>query len=724
MARKLQFKTGDFCLALVRESSTQGYIKARIDDIIDDKYFVYVPELKESFYLFMEHLKPLLTIPAKIEQISYDDLPGYYKKNEDAQKEFQYPKKKQKAANSRPNREEDNRQRRPDTRHEQRSEKGEGRFENRNEAAAGPGHQRRDRKDRKGGPAGDKGKQDRRARPNEKSGKKQESERIVSATEEPKRVEGKNVPDNTKPVKNEKTADAVEEEEVESPESAAAMSALEKEKTAKEDESPAAFWGRMRKDVNLPEKNAPAQKSSSKPSSPTGGKSGNAVRGDEKSVIKEVKKEAASKKLTDQDTKDTKTEKKATRVAETHGEKLASSRPHGIGRGSMNKPLASKQAGRSRTNRDIGADVQAKKTPIDTRENPNSSPTEGILPGNDCGLQFMADPESAVEKESEIFQKSISSVETDTSHQQMKEESKPVKIDSTFVPAVNLSAVKMEEFAAEEEEKPAVERPSVNHEMPDEKSPIGVPSALYKAEEESKMKHQTVNQESASNAGGIDSHYNSQNREVNERVFASEGSDAFSPLPVDATEAYQEADTALPANLENDSPLFKAGEQKNEQRIRILTKSNKGQFDYYVPANNDASHISRDKSPDPESKKAMSKKVSFGEVIEFSETDTAAHTEYDPQPELMQNQYLNSNDIADSEEHMYVNSNYNQSMAMPMPVMMPMMHGNEQIQMPPRYSMDPEGRDLPQREFVSLFVSFLFLSVIFLKYVPRKKITI
>ena len=168
--------------------------------MIHGLYTVWVPVYQEHYSVPSKCLRPMLDKTEKAAQISYTELPGYYKKPED----FQYPKsKRQKGKNNPSNRDEEQRWKRPDVRYDSKPEmRNDGKSESRGDQQ---GHRRDNRRDRRGGASnekirGEKGERynDKKGRPNEKSGKK-DAQRVQSPPAPPQKTDNRILPEENMP---------------------------------------------------------------------------------------------------------------------------------------------------------------------------------------------------------------------------------------------------------------------------------------------------------------------------------------------------------------------------------------------------------------------------------------------------------------------------------------------------------------------------------------------
>ena len=267
VATSLQFKTGGVCFARLKDfTSTDHYYKAYIDDIVENGslYHIYVPEIKRKFHVPLEDLKPFVNNDKARQQMSYRDLPGYYRKEETAQNDF---KRKGGRQNRRGFREEEVRQKDMGKKFDSKGEsqmQGQNKLEMSRSDNSGYGQQRnqrdfqrRDRRDRrqvdndnnKGYPRRDRRDNDRKVRPNDRDNRSTDGSPGVSPRSENYIRPGEKVTGNVFGVPK----DVYEaKKEFEAPKCNETMGAYDltsdkvKPKVAEVSESPAAFWSRMR----------------------------------------------------------------------------------------------------------------------------------------------------------------------------------------------------------------------------------------------------------------------------------------------------------------------------------------------------------------------------------------------------------------------------------------------------------------------------------------------
>ena len=733
IAEKLQFRIGEECLLQMPDAKSQDdAVKARIDAFTEEHglYTVWVPVYQEHYSVPSKCLRPMLDKTEKAAQISYTELPGYYKKPED----FQYPKsKRQKGKNNPSNRDEEQRWKRPDVRYDSKPEmRNDGKSESRGDQQ---GHRRDNRRDRRGGASnekirGEKGERynDKKGRPNEKSGKK-DAQRVQSPPAPPQKTDNRILPE-------EKHAKTVNEQEnvgpvaVPSNPDYPSLKTQEKEKTAKQDESPAAFWQRMRKDVkpvvsendkgkikpnevktafgthtSFKEEsvklNDGTQSMINVSTSQTGANDA-AV-----SAITDIK-ENSERLAKDSKEKLIKTEKAGTvnqiqsqtfsnkvkvkspevSVVESKAVEDSNLKLHESDR--YNSGLESKSI-TSELNSHIANSNKVKLSKSDlSSENMDTQagldyPSFGNVNRDIMQANEKMTPEGNKHLENQFTGNSLS--KSSTSHVHQTERAPPEAACSTSAASA----------ASDAKEIPGIANSAENM--------VSFPTGFDEPTKPSSGHYPSDLDSSTSPLTFMSSHSDIA-------MNANEGnSDSAIALEVDDKKVLTSENTvAEPDNL---SELNQAGnDQKSEQKIRILRKDNKDQFVYFTTSNENSltteslSSHSRDRSPEPDTKSTQVKKVSFGNVTEISQATSAEP--FVPQPsasDYAQNPYGNSNGINEQQDQLYYDesSNFGASVGMPAQMMPMMMHSfpqpTEQIHIPQGYSVDPEGKDLPTRKF-------------------------
>eukprot|EP00794_Sanderia_malayensis_P007263 gene7263-8073_t len=697
VAMKLQFKVGEYCMAIVGIPPTADYVKAQIKEFVGDKYVVYAPEYRESYEVHIEDMKPLLKKP---EQVSYEKLPGYYRKVDESQKDFQQPKKRQQKASSyRGNRDEDIRFRKSDG----RCEKGEGRYDNRSNGVQGGSQQRRDRRERRSGQDGDRGRNDRRdterkARSGDRSGRKVDAQFNRSSSEEQKANAAKKGDDNVAE-KKEKAEDISRStpEDVSVTESTAmkTLTGEEKEKTAKQNESPAAFWSRMRK----PEPPSDKLKGNTVTAAnqPTSSKSEDAKETDE---VSKLNLQPSNKKEGDAEAGKSKSEAKENKVNTDKVNPKAQKMTE-----SGNKQTAAKSCQR----KDNVADKRASKSTNEKKE-------EASVPTALNKLQV--NRESSVDKHEAVAEERI-------------KENGMIDVDASQHASTPSVSVKEEFYApsfdniARQSNKMQQQSHSTNHVTSNHctsslrevlNTSADVSQDNIAAESANTVANGDADtlEEVEINGGQPQSVENCG--EFQDALYSAEGQLG----PVSAAEEFAEPRNGFHTADEvaggEEAVLEQKFEQRNDQqRIRILTKNNEDQF-----------RSTYNRSPEQESRRATAKKVSFGNV-EFSEdaanVQQSAAQMNDDEGIAQTHHSMSSNDVIENNHHpVYKNASYNVPTTLattglpvmpPTMMMPPMMHANEQMQLP-SCSIDPEGRDLPQhmptlQYFFNLGVQFFMM---------------
>ena len=773
LARRLQFKVGEYCYFHMKDSDAANEkLYARIDDYLPDQetYLVYVPEHKDKYCVPVDCLSPILSNSEKPNQISYNELPGYYRKTEDPPKDnmgnFQYPKKRQKGGNIRGGRDDDFRGRRFDNRNDHRYEnRTEGRFEGRND---GSGYQRRDRRDRRGAGGNRGGRNDRNDKkdsertwkPNERGNRKQDTSRVLSPTADPNPQDMKVSGSDVVVVKKVEEQDAVTSpsEGAMNPEFPT-LKPQEKEKTAKQDESPAAFWQRMRKPLAAGCEDA-------KPQTPRSGThiaekeidcKSNAATQNKPSDTPQDKVIDKAKGVSTQVPAETsnitaKNELKQESVASANEPRKASE---------SNMSVAREQVTRKLTR--LALDDSDAKNIVELTGINNESANQAISKGDKKEVSedlkavtskpHTSDP-SAID---DAVPKEMPSALNEKNADEMRNEL--VFTNQTFngdVPTAfidsQLSDEQQTERLMESNDKSTEDfvgsssiaaQGQVNCST-FERVPQGSKLAATTTDNQSSLEHTgskslqghpatSFPDHMVSFPSGFDAPTDTECADSTDNVgksspitFMSQSdistesldgvddgssSSATGKIIPKTQASVEQALTSTQTIIAEPTTEAKA-EQKNEQRIRILTKENKDKFDYLnTNSENNAtvdiplSSVSRERSPEPEGgRKGQSKKVSFGDVTEISQTSS---TEVHTQPnavvsEVMPNSYVDTNGETNDQMYYDESGNFNPAMGMHTPVLPMMMHpmvaGNEQIQIPQTFSMDPEGKDLPNRK--------------------------
>lgn len=773
LATRLQFKIGEYCYFHMKGSDTPNEkLNARIDDYLPDQetYLVFVPDHKDSYYVPVDCLSPILSNSEKPDQISYNELPGYYRKTEDPPKDnmgnFQYPKKRQKGGNIRGGRDDDFRSRRFDNRNNQRYEnRTEGRFEGGND---GSGYQRRDRRDRRGGGGNRGGRNDRNDRkdsektwkPNERGNRKQDASRVLSPTTDPDpqdvKVSGSDV------VVAKKVED---QDEVTSPSEGAinpefpTLKPQEKEKTAKQDESPAAFWQRMRKPIAAGCEDA-------KPQSP-------------RSSTHIAEKEINSKNDAAPDNKPSNTPRDKA-IDKAKGVNTQGPTESSKNITAKNEVKQEGVAPANETSKASESNISAAKEPVTrklTRLALDESDTKNIVEPTDINSERAIQEISKADKKEvsedlkavpskpqtsgpsalgDAIPKEISSPLNEENADEMRKDF--VFTDHTcndgaptaFIDS-RLSNEHQNGLLMGNNDKAPEDvvgnSPIAIQEQADLNTfgrvPQGAKGAATTTENQSSLEntcnkalqgHQTASfpDHMVSFPSGFDAPTDTECADSTDNVGNSSPITFMSQSDI-STESLEGIDDASSSNAAGEilaktqahveqaftpsqiitaEPAETKAEQKSEQRIRILTKGNKDEFDY-LNTNNESnatvdiplSSVSRERSPEPEGgRKGQSKKVSFGDVTEISQTASSeVYTEPNTvMSEMMPNSYVDTNGETNDEMYYDESGNFNPAIGMHAPVLPMMMHpmvaGNEQIQIPQTFSMDPEGKDLPNRK--------------------------
>ena len=726
-AANLQFSIGEQCLLRFPGGKSDGdYVKARIDGFTKDNgfYTVFVHDYQEQYSVPVESLRPLLNDPQKGLQMDYTELPGYYKKSED----FQYPKtKKQKGKTNVNNRDEETKWKRVDMRYDSKADgKHEGRLENRAEAQ---GHRRENKRDKRGGAGGERVKGDKsekKGKPNEKSFKK-DSQRVVS----PLAAQPKNDSKSLSEKRQEKSTSEQEITEhigVSTNFDYPSLQAQDKEKTAKRDESPAAFWERMRKD------NKPVLLDNSKLKRGTDVKPAIEM-GDLEGATENVKPlhtvDDIKKSNLNEDSSNVEVEvKDAVRKLAKETDEL---------------PTVAETANTFNEIRDQNASTTP-NTNISNNVSEEAAVSFGstlIQPENNANrMALYSAPASNETKSHKSTSMELNINANDNLHENIDA---PVASKSTN--NINARSMPVNENGNDSM--------SLDHHIAEERMPdklINQPKKLSISHTDQAVKNRCeisspafvtaagTNPCSAENAvsfpTGFDEpvpasmgHYAAADDIVSSSsplTFMSSQSE----IPVNSNEKVGNDtnarpdcgnDTSFVSEVTGPDPAEQADiidtktEQKGEQKIRILRKDNKDQFVYFTPSNENCLSLetpgsqSIDRSPEQDAKKTQVKKVSFGNVTEISQTPLVAEasTADTPQPptsDYVQSPYGNANGISEPQsQHYFSDSNtFDTPMGIPphmMPVMMyPLPQPTEQIHVPPGYSMDPEGKDLPARK--------------------------
>ena len=726
LAVELQFKMGDECLLrFPGADSEEGFVRARIIGLAKERgsYNVFVPDYKEHYCVPVESLRPLLEAPKKASQISYTELPGYYRKSE----EFQYQKtKKQKGKSNSNNRDEENKWKRNDIRFDSRTEgKSESRTENRVEAH---GHRYESRREKRG-VVGDKvkwDKNDRKGKANEKSVKN--SSKVSSPV--PPQQKNENKPEK----KQEKSSDDQESSEVAKVSSNAECPILQvaqqQENTAKRDETPAAFWKRMRKDNKPPSvspsdlKKAvemkPAQSSTDIDSSIENPKRNQIVDANKKSNPDEISLGThvhlpnSTKSLSiDRNNEPAATESMSTsnKQSQNSSEKSNVKASENFSltlESSLDSALKQLQKGANRQPLESVSCVGESSTQISSR-------IELGLDSNEYtakSINTSAGPESVKVLDIGTDSKKLNEDFQDAKNKEHQVERKGVNGRVVFEPNISAShdypAMKSDSEVASIASSVAVGASSCSKEHA-----VSFPTGFDEPIECSVGQYSVDDDIASSNSPltFMSSHSEiplNLVEDTNENeLLDSENSTPLTPACT-VSEVAEQAET-----FENSI------EQKSEQKIRILRKDNKDQFVYFTPPNEGClplespASLSRDLNPEQESKKTTVKKVSFGNVTEISQLPTVVepfvtNNMQSPTTDFLQKPYGNTNGICEpQDQHYFGDSNtFDAPIGAPlqmMPVMMyPFPQPTEQIHIPQGYSVDPEGKDLPAREYFIL----------------------
>ena len=713
------------------QSANESF-KVRIDRICEKSltYYVWIPELKDYTNVSVDRLRPLLEKPEKIAQIAYDELPGFYNKSDESSKDqtgnFQYPKKRQKGSGGRSGREDENKGKRFDSRSDVR---GEGKPDGKPDGAVS--NRRDNRRDRRGRGDRHEKNSEKRGKPNEKGSRKPDTHRVtsppaVSTKTDVKSQVSEKVSGTKKPVDQEAPEDNRSGQEY------PLLKSQEKEKTAKQHESAAAFWQRMR-EANKPVANA-WEKSGEANDEPKGNKrdEGNlntkAVVENRNTLVNQDLQRGGTRSKTEQTglsasevTKHIGKEK-LSKVHDTPIEFHANVESGFNANASTEEDTSSREQDaqvvtRAKSNVSHVRDREAKP-----KENTANSPT----PRND--KKCTVDNNSI-----NIIESSGSCKEPSQGYSDYVESTSDTLIDEP-------SRSHYEETELETEDASANEIETTQSAVTDTAA-HGPPEGEPYFSADSKVLFPSGFDEPGTTDGRFaDSNNDESNAASSPITFMSSRSDISASSdessrlditsPVASNDGSEPVIVNAAAGLPTGSGQSKS-DLRNEQRIRILKKDNKDRLDYFSSPNESSSSIeqaesiSRERSPEPDCKRVQSKKVSFGEVTEISQISNEINPYVDANlqavaPETMHNPYANANGLADSSDQAYFEDGVNMgaSMGMPtqlMPVMMhnPMPPPNEPIHFPQGFSVDPDGKDLPNRTSPRLIFSFIVDSILY-----------
>lgn len=731
-AVKLQFRVGEECfIHLPGSGSPDEALKGRIDSFFQDSglYNVWVPDCQDYFAVPSDCLRPILSVSDRISQISYTELPGYYKKSED----FQYPKtKKQKGKSS--NREEDLKWKRLDLRTDGKGDtRVDGRFDSRGETQ---GYRRDGKKDRRGWPPGDRNREEKnekygekKGRPAEKADRRKDSQRLLSPPAAVTKQENK-------VVYEEKERIAQNEREIPEPVVVAGsvdyptLKGQEKEKTAKRDESPAAFWHRMRSDVKPMAPGSDKLKTANQ-------KSSMSQSSDKNIVLREgctdtVERNQISRDVeTDKDNElllnaklDTKTRSERVEPRneessaadnsvkdENHPDKIVSSITETVDNASKKKENDTGEFDDKQHRRDTRASTldsnKIDMNPVVNRQANSWSDTEALdVDKHPMNSGFKASDTNG--RSVPIPDKLASQYDQDTNENRNLEQKKDSQENASNSSVTHSQkAGPKATVLISNTGSLSVETKEVPSSYPRENMvsfPTGFEEPVASTFIDSTADYQNDLNSSyspltfMSSVSGISS-------------SAVDGSNGSISLPSVEGDGFTDPTTSI--SVFQQEPNLEKPDQKNEQKIRILRKDNKDQFLYFNPPNeNDAPSDTMDsrsdeRSPKPEAKKPQGKKVSFGDVTEIAQVSNESFVPNSAQPvapDYSQNTQGSINGITEPQEHLYYDegAGFNPSIGIPqqvMPLMMqPFPPANEQIHIPQAYSVDPEGNDLPNRK--------------------------
>eukprot|EP00795_Rhopilema_esculentum_P000597 gene597-10289_t len=671
LASKLQYRIGEYCLLSMSDSqSADESFKVRIDSICEKSltYYVWIPDLNEYTNVSVDRLRPLLEKPEKIAQIAYDELPGFYNKSDESSKDqtgnFQYPKKRQKGSGGRSGREDENKGKRFDVR-------GEGKPDGKPDGAVS--NRRDNRRDRRGRGDRHEKNSEKRGKPTEKGSRKPDVQRVTS----PPAVSTKT---DIKSQVNEKVSGAKKPVDQEAPEDNRPgqeyplLKSQEKEKTAKQHESAAAFWQRINTVAYQElQKGGPRSKTEQTCLSAS-------------EVTKHIGKETLSK------LHDTPIEFHAN--VESGFNVNASTEEHASS-WEQEAPVLT----RAKSNVSHVRDREAKP-----KENTANYPT----PRNNIKCAVDNNP--------------INIIESSGSYKELSQGYSDY-VESTSDTLNNEPSRSHFEETEPETEDASANETEVAQSAVTDTSAHGLPEGEPYFSADSKVLFPSGFDEPGTTDGRFaDSNNDESNAASSPITFMSSRSDISASSDessrLDITSPVASNDSSEPV-LVNAAAGVPAGsgqsksDLRNEQRIRILKKDNKDRLGYFSSPNESSSSIeqaeslSRERSPEPDSKRVQSKKVSFGEVIEISQISNEINPYADARlqavaSETMHNPYANANGLADSPDQAYFEDGVNMgaSMGMPtqlMPVMMhnPMPPPSEPFHFPQGFSVDLDGKDLP-----------------------------
>jgi len=720
LAVELQFKMGDECLLrFPGANSEEDFVRARIIGLAKESgsYNVFVPDYKENYCVPVESLRPLLETPKKASQISYTELPGYYKKSE----EFQYQKtKNQKGKSNSNSRDEEVKWKRNDIRYDSRSEgKSESRPENRIEAH---GHRYESRREKRG-VVGDKVKWDKNVRKGKASEK---SVRNASKVSSPVPSQQKN--ENKPEKKREKSPDDQECSDVAKVSSNSGCpilkAAQQQENTAKQDETPAAFWKRMRKD-NKPPSGSPSDLEKAVEMKPTQSSTdvSNTVENPKRNKVIDTNKKSnpnkvsfgthlylpnSAKSLSD----DNSSELAAAKATSTFSDEQSQNSSENLNvkasenvsltlESSLDSALKRLEQSTNRQSLDSVPCISESSAQISSRSKLG-------LDSNNCTAESI---------DTCLGSESVKVIDTGTDSKKLNEDTQDTKskehevegqgVNGRIVFEPNISAphgylvIKNASEIASNAFSVAIGARNCSTEHA-----VSFPTGFDAPIECSVGRYSVADDIASSNSSltFMSSHSEIPLGSVEDSSenghLDSENATSLSPV------------CAVPEVAEPTELFEKNIEQKNEQKIRILRKDNKDQFVYFTPPNEGSlpveppASLSRDVNPEQETRKTAVKKVSFGNVTEILQLPTVVepfvtNNVQSATTDFLQKPYGNTNGICEPQDQHYfgVSNTFDTPIRAPMqmtPVMMyPFPQPTEQIHIPQGYSVDPGGKDLP-----------------------------
>ena len=712
--------------------SDEGSVKARIDSFAKESgfYNVFVPDYQEHYSVPIESLRPLISNPDRALPVDYTELPGYYRKSED----FQYPRtKKQKGKNSVNNRDEEAKWKRADVRYDSKTEgKNEGRSESRSDTTQG--YRRDNKRDRRGGSGGEKtkwDKNDRKGKLNEKSFRKDHPQRVFSPSAASQKSDTKSASEK----KQDKTTHVEENSEnVGLPTSTGypCLHNQDKEKTAKSDESPAAFWGRMRKDksvapdgIKLKKANEvnPIQKKEDLNNLVDNPKPLHDVDNGKKVSVKE---DIVSVKVDQKDT---------VRLSTINGDEgPADTETLNTVNEIRDQKLSDKLNVESPQNIDAKENFSSYLNLKDPEYNVSglpldSAPLDNVNKFQNCSsneLDFDSrgnvreDIDSLV-VEVESGCSTISDLKSDT--RQMNESSQDNRslenhiVDKTVTTAQQQNTSSTPQIDEAVKNCPEITNPVFEAAIGASpflvKNAVSFPTGFDEPVPASLGHFPSAGDMSSESPLTFMSSHSEISVSSKESGSNSNGLTDVSrstSLTTDGT-APDVANKADITETRNDQK----SEQKSEQKVLILRKDNKDQFVYFTPSNENSLSVetsgthSRDRSPEHDTRKAQVKKVSFGNVTEISQVTATsepfvANNVQTTAAEYSHGAFGSVNGTSEPQEQHFFgnNSSFDSQMGAPpqvMPVMMyPFPQPTEQIHIPQGYSVDPQGKDLPSRK--------------------------